>query len=88
MLSAYRGNKSRSSLEGTQESETPASVLPSSTELFYLYGQTLDQCARYTTGKGMSDLAAVFRKWLKVYSGGLSATRRGWTIESDAQPAR
>jgi hypothetical protein len=71
MLSAYRGAKSRSSFEEvvSPENEAPITVLPSSTELFYFYGQTLDQCARYTTGKGMVDLAAVFKKWLRVYSG-------------------
>lgn len=45
------------------------SVLPSSTELFYFYGQTLDQCQKYTTGEPMRRLARVFGKWLKVYSG-------------------
>lgn len=73
MLAAYRGNKSRPSLEGVlafNEEETPAPVvLPSSTELFYFYGQTLDQCSKYTTGPAMQKLAGVFSKWLKVYSG-------------------
>lgn len=63
-----------------QESETAITVLPSSTELFYFYGQTLDQCSRYTTGKGMADLATVFKKWLRVYSG-------MWIRWSDGPPA-
>ncbi len=70
MLSAYRGARSRTSLEGvtTFDSESPLTILPSSTELYYLYGQTLDQLAKYTTGSGMMELADVFGKWLKVYS--------------------
>jgi hypothetical protein len=72
MLSAYRGSKSRPSLEGVSamdSGESPVAILPSSTELFYFYAQTLEQCGRYTTGKGMKDLADVFRKWLRIYSG-------------------
>jgi hypothetical protein len=69
MLSAYRGAKSRSSLEGTtMDGETAISVLPSSTELFYFYAQILEQCRRYSTGRGMRDLAGVFAKWLRIYS--------------------
>lgn len=73
MLSAYRGARSRSSMEGvmSQESEDAPvpTVLPSSTELFYFYGQTLEQCGKYTTGEPMRRLAKVFAKWLKIYSG-------------------
>lgn len=72
MLSAYRGSRSRSSLEGASaydSAESPVTVLPSSTELFYFYAQTLEQCGRYTTGKGMKDLADVFKKWLRIFSG-------------------
>ncbi|GFZ43857.1 hypothetical protein JCM24511_01577 [Saitozyma sp. JCM 24511] len=61
MLSAYRGARSRSSMEGvmSQESEDAPvpTVLPSSTELFYFYGQTLEQCGKYTTGEPMRRLA-------------------------------
>ena len=72
MLSQYRGARSRSSLEGAvaEESDNPVpTVLPSSTELFYFYGQTLEQCGKYTTGDPMRALSKVFAKWLKVYSG-------------------
>ncbi|KAJ9124236.1 hypothetical protein QFC22_001035 [Naganishia vaughanmartiniae] len=65
------GARSRSSLEGASSfdsAETPVTVLPSSTELFYFYAQTLEQCGKYTTGKGMKDLADVFKKWLRIYS--------------------
>ncbi|KAJ9106321.1 hypothetical protein QFC21_001467 [Naganishia friedmannii] len=71
MLSVHRGARSRSSLEGASafdSTETPVTVLPSSTELFYFYAQTLEQCGKYTTGKGMKDLADVFKKWLRIYS--------------------
>ncbi|WWC89216.1 uncharacterized protein L201_004134 [Kwoniella dendrophila CBS 6074] len=71
MLSAYRGSKSRSSMEGVlqQESDTPVpTVLPSSTELFYFYGQTLEQCDKYTKGEPMRKLGKIFAKWLKIYS--------------------
>lgn len=55
----------------SQESEDAPvpTVLPSSTELFYFYGQTLEQCGKYTTGEPMRRLAKVFAKWLKIYSG-------------------
>lgn len=72
MLSAYRGSRSRPSLEGVSamdSGESPVVILPSSTELFYFYAQTLEQCGRYTTSQGMKDLADVFKKWLRIYSG-------------------
>lgn len=54
-----------------EDSDTPApTVLPSSTELFYVYGQTLEQCGKYTTGEPMKKLANVFSRYLKIYSGG------------------
>jgi len=53
-----------------EDSDQPVpTVLPSSTELFYFYGQTLEQCGKYTTGEPMRNLAKIFAKWLKVYSG-------------------
>ncbi|KAM5534575.1 hypothetical protein V8D89_011779 [Ganoderma adspersum] len=75
MLSQYRGSKSRSSLEAASTSSTvddeeasPVLVLPSSTELFYFYAQTLDQCARLFTGQPLYDLCALFKKWLRIYA--------------------
>jgi len=69
MLSQYRGARSRPSLEGTllESGDAGPAVLPSSTELFYFYGQTLDQCSKYTSGEPMVRLAKVFGKWLKIY---------------------
>jgi hypothetical protein len=55
-------------------------VLPSSTELFYFYGQTLDQCAKYTNGEAMAKLSQVFGKYLKVYCG-MSRTRLCFTFQ-------
>ncbi|KAI5123978.1 hypothetical protein M0805_006390 [Coniferiporia weirii] len=73
MLSPYRGKKSRSSLDAapsssTESSPTPAVVLPSSTELFYFYGQILEQCSKLFIGKPLLDLASLMRKWLKIYA--------------------
>jgi hypothetical protein len=72
MLAPHRGTRSRSSLEGAMqdESDNPTpTVLPSSTGLFYFYGQTMEQCGKYTTGEPLKKLGKVFAKWLKVYSG-------------------
>ncbi|CCF49657.1 hypothetical protein NDA11_001152 [Ustilago hordei] len=43
-------------------------VLPSSTELFYFYRQTLEQCARLSNREPLRDLYEVYRKWLRVYA--------------------
>ncbi|KAI0829823.1 Vps53-like protein [Trametes gibbosa] len=75
MLAQYRGPKSRSSLEATSSSGAPDDdaappvlVLPSSTELFYFYAQTLDQCAKLFTGQPLYDLCGLFKKWLRIYA--------------------
>jgi hypothetical protein len=49
--------------------QTAIVVLPSSTELFYVYGQTLEGCATLSTGRPLFDLLEVFKKWLRVYAG-------------------
>ncbi|KAJ6498983.1 Vps53-like protein [Mycena sanguinolenta] len=43
-------------------------VLPSSTELFYFYGQSLEQCAKLSTGKPLFSLATLHKKWLRIYA--------------------
>lgn len=43
-------------------------VLSSSTELFYFYRQTLEQCARLSNRKPFRDLCSVFKKWLRIYA--------------------
>jgi hypothetical protein len=73
MMSGYRGSKSRSSLEGVtnpgDDSDTVPTVLPSSTDLFYFYGQNLEQCAKLSNKRPLFDLTALHRKWLKIYAG-------------------
>ncbi|KAJ3177891.1 Vacuolar protein sorting-associated protein 53 [Geranomyces variabilis] len=48
-------------------------VLSSSTDLFYLYRQTLVQCAKFSTNKPFLDLVRLFGKWLKQYGDLLQA---------------
>ncbi|KAJ3021483.1 Vacuolar protein sorting-associated protein 53 [Thoreauomyces humboldtii] len=43
-------------------------VLSSSTDIFYLYRQTLVQCAKFSTKKPFLDLVRLFAKWLKQYA--------------------
>ncbi|CDU25724.1 related to VPS53-subunit of VP51-54 complex, required for protein sorting [Sporisorium scitamineum] len=49
-------------------SNSGTTVLPSSTELFYFYRQTLEQCARLSNREALRDLYEVYRKWLRVYA--------------------
>ncbi|KAI8060946.1 Vps53-like protein [Gongronella butleri] len=42
-------------------------VLPSSTDLFYFYRETLSQCARFSTGGALWDLCQLFAKYLLTY---------------------
>jgi hypothetical protein len=71
MVSAYRGPKARSSLDESHPDDagslTP--VLPSSTELFYFYGQNLEQCAKFSNQRPLFDLSSVHKKWLRIYAG-------------------
>jgi vacuolar protein sorting-associated protein 53 len=55
-------------------------VFPSSTELFYFYGQSLEQCANLSTGQPLHDLAEVHKKWLRIYAGNLIPQRIPSTI--------
>ena len=48
---------------------SPMAVLPSSTDLFYLYGQVLEQCAKLSAGQPLYDLCTLFKKWLRIYAG-------------------
>lgn len=58
----------RASADMNEEEETPLIVLPSSTELFYFYGQSLEQCAKLSSGKALFDLSNIQKKWLRVYA--------------------
>ncbi|KAG0146760.1 hypothetical protein CROQUDRAFT_43939 [Cronartium quercuum f. sp. fusiforme G11] len=65
---------------GTEE--RPAAVIPSSTELFYFYRQTLERCAALSNRSPFLDLCQIYKKWLKVYSeeilsASLSVTNNG-----------
>lgn len=53
--------------DGTESS--PMTVLPSSTELFYFYGQSLEQCSKLSTGQALFSLSSLHKKWLRIYAG-------------------
>lgn len=69
MLAAYRGPKARTSLDEATADSANASVLPSSTDLFYFYRQTLEQCAKLSNKGALFDLCAIQKKWLRIYAG-------------------
>lgn len=72
MVSTYRGSKARTSLDETAAAEDGSAltpVLPSSTELFYFYGQNLEQCAKFSIKRPLFDLSGVHKKWLRRYAG-------------------
>ncbi|KDN51377.1 hypothetical protein K437DRAFT_254784 [Tilletiaria anomala UBC 951] len=77
MMSAYRragpiNPRSGSGSEGHASADPGEpdqhTVLPSSTELFYFYRQTLEQCALLSNRKPFRDLCSVFKKWLRIYA--------------------
>ncbi|KIK69081.1 hypothetical protein GYMLUDRAFT_214055 [Collybiopsis luxurians FD-317 M1] len=78
MLAPHRKGKGlkstpRVSLETSDAQEdgdnsSPVFVLPSSTELFYFYGQSLEQCAKLSRGSPLFDLCNVHKKWLRIYA--------------------
>ncbi|KAF7315688.1 hypothetical protein MIND_00084400 [Mycena indigotica] len=79
MLAPHRKGRAvvkspRPSIDGEQtnpedgEEKAPIVVLPSSMELFYFYRQSLEQCAKLSTGKPLFDLCNLHRKWLRIYA--------------------
>ncbi|KAH9484873.1 Vacuolar protein sorting-associated protein 53-like protein [Psilocybe cubensis] len=79
MLAPHRRGKgsnikvpARASMETTSGTEdntsSPMVVLPSSTDLFYFYAQSLEQCAKLSTGQALFDLCTVHKKWLRIYA--------------------
>lgn len=73
MLSQYRGPAARKSIDlaasaNAEDSEAPPTVLPSSTELFYFYGQNLESCAKLSNKRLLFDLCALWKKWLRIYA--------------------
>ncbi|KAJ4483824.1 Vps53-like protein [Lentinula aciculospora] len=79
MLAPHRKNKvikgtPRQSLDTPhtgdedESNSSPIVVLPSSTELFYFYAQSLEQCAKLSRGSPLFDLCNVHKKWLRIYA--------------------
>ena len=63
MMASYRQSKASSiAAEGS------SNILPSSTELFYFYRETLERCAKLSNKSPFLDLCGVYKKWLKVYA--------------------
>jgi len=85
MLAPHRKSKGakaqpRASTEAANDDDSassPLTVLPSSTDLFYFYGQSFDQCAKLSTGQPLFDLCTMFKKWLRVYAGELKQMSLG-----------
>jgi len=81
MLAPHRAStskgKPRTSLDATPRTSVstdtdpdhPQTVLSSSTELFYFYGQSLEQCAKLSTRQALFDLFMLHKKWLRIYAG-------------------
>ncbi|KAI6040208.1 Vps53-like protein [Pisolithus marmoratus] len=59
----------RVSLSVDDRDELTPIVMPSSTGLFYFYAQSLEQCAKLSTGQALFDLYGIQKKWLKIYAG-------------------
>lgn len=57
-------------------------VLPSSTELFYFYRQTLEQCARLSVREPFRDLCFVFKRYLRTYLDDVLRPALGRTSET------
>ncbi|KAI8148076.1 Vps53-like protein [Fennellomyces sp. T-0311] len=61
MINSYVGSDLNADDDGSMV------VLPSSTDLFYFYRETLVQCAKFSTGKPFFDLCQLFAKHLHSY---------------------
>lgn len=61
MINSYTDSDAKAEDDGSMV------VLPSSTDLFYFYRETLVQCARFSTGKTFRDLCELFAKHLVSY---------------------
>ncbi|KAG6335695.1 hypothetical protein ID866_3401 [Astraeus odoratus] len=59
----------RASVSADGDEEPAPIVMPSSTELFYVYAQSLDHCAKLSAGQALFDLYGIQKKWLKIYAG-------------------
>lgn len=63
MIDSY----AQSDAKADEEDDGTMSVLPSSTDLFYFYRETLAQCSKFSTGKALFDLSKLFAKHLNSY---------------------
>lgn len=63
MIDSY----AQSDMKAEEEDDGTMAVLPSSTDLFYFYRETLVQCAKFSTGKAFFDLSQLFAKHLDSY---------------------
>lgn len=72
MINGWRNRKTSSDVsreaEDGQPSPKSTGILPSSTELFYFYRETLESCAKLSTKSTFLELCNVYKKWLKVYA--------------------
>lgn len=72
MINGWRNRKSSVEVsrdDNSEEQSVKASgILPSSTELFYFYRETLESCAKLSTKATFLDLCNVYKKWLKIYA--------------------
>lgn len=72
MINGWRNRKVSSEVhrdgEGEDQTIKSPSILPSSTELFYFYRETLESCAKLSTKGTFMELCNVYKKWLKVYA--------------------
>ncbi|RHZ45916.1 hypothetical protein Glove_642g7 [Diversispora epigaea] len=55
-------------LESIPDDDSSTTVLQSSTDLFYFYRETLENCAKLSTKKPLFDLYIMFAKWLRLYA--------------------
>ncbi|KAI7903387.1 Vps53-like protein [Cokeromyces recurvatus] len=63
MIDSY----AQTDMQADSEDDGTMTVLPSSTDLFYFYRETLAQCSKFSTGKALFDLCQVFAKHLNAY---------------------
>lgn len=71
MIAGWRNNKVSGEdlrAHSDHEQHSATNVLPSSTELFYFYRETLERCAQLSTKATFLELCSVYKKWLKVYA--------------------
>jgi hypothetical protein len=68
MIHSWRSRKTSVEEDAGETSAKSAGILPSSTELFYFYRETLESCAKLSTKTPFLELCTVYKKWLRVYA--------------------